>query len=265
MRRLTLFFAATLTACAATSSDIDSGGGGGNIVYIWLAADKDSYTSCGAAGPPCPANSLVHGQEGFVSVGFNGVDVRKGYVHFGLPNLPAGATLQEAYFEMFYAGRNEDGQTDDVQIPVGRASGPWTVATLSRSNEPNTSLVGGEYSIRLRPQSWSGTANLADIVNAWYSSPASNNGFYIYWPTLSPGIQKGFYSNNDIRRTVNDLGLSPRLLLKVQLAEGQTAADITLPAVLADNDLEFPGQTILMARTRTQSDWPSDWEVRLGQ
>lgn len=259
-----LLGALALAACTTGTSSNEGPDDTDGTVFIWLAADKDTYSQCGAAGPPCPTNTTSYGTAGFVAIAYNGLEVRQGYVHFGLPNLPEGAELEEAYFEMYYAGRNEDGQTDDVLIPVGRAAGPWSPATLSRSNQPNTSLIGGEYTINLNPQSWSGTTNLADIVRAWYADPATNYGFHIYWNTLSPGIQKGFYSNNDIRRTVSDLGLSPRLLLKVRLAEGQTVSDITLPPLPSDNDLPFDGSTVLMARTSGGTDWPSSWNVRRG-
>jgi hypothetical protein len=234
------------------------------VVFLWLGADKDAFVSCGRAGPPCPLQDRNFGREGFVSVSKSAIELRKGYVHFGLPTLPPGTVVEEAYFEMYHPAQREDGQTDDIQIPVGRASGAWTALGLTLGNEPNRSLVGGETAIKLNSMNWSGTPNISHIVRDWYATPASNNGFYLYWSQETPGIDKGFYSNNDVRRRVDNLGLSPRLLVRVRLAAGRSASEIVLPPLLADNDLSFSGRSVLMGLVRAGSDWPAEWMVRKG-
>lgn len=238
----------------------DSPASGQNTVFIWLGADKDAYVSCGSGGG-CPEREQNYSRQGYVVVARNAVALKKGYVHFGLPLLPAGSTIDRAYFELFHPASREDGQTDDLAIPFGRAASAWDARTLTLANEPNTSLSGEIETIKLRSQAWSGSGDIAALVREWAANPTTNHGFHIYWDRTSPGIEKGFYSNNDVRRKVDDLGLSPRLLLKVTLPRGSTVDDIRLPPLPADNDLPFDGQTVLMARTSVGTTWPATWDV----
>lgn len=257
---------AALLMLGACSSPTSSGGQGtvDGTVFLWVGADKDTYVSCGQAGPPCPEENLSFGTHGNLVVARNGVALKKSYVHFGLPILPSGTAVEEAYLELFHPGQNEDGQTDDVNIPVGRAAASWSPHTMTFATEPNPQLTGAETSINLNSMEWSGTPNIVGIVNDWYDDPSSNHGFYIFYAVQTPPIEKGFYSINDIRRTVDDLGLSPRLLLKVQLPDGQSTDDIQLPPLPADNDIDFDGQQVLMVRFNGGDDWPDSWGVRLG-
>lgn len=236
---------------------------GGNVVHIWLGADKDAYVSCGV-GAGCPERERNYSRDGYVVVARNAVALKKGYVHFGLPLLPPGSTIERAYFELYHPGRREDGQTDDLTIPFGRAAAAWDARTLTLANEPNTSLSGEIGTVKLRSQAWSGSGDIAALVREWSANPATNYGFHVFWDRTSPGIEKGFYSNNDVRRKVDDLGLSPRLLLKVTLPSGSTVDDIRLPPLPADNDLPFDGQTVLMARTSVGAAWPAAWNVTEG-
>jgi hypothetical protein len=233
-------------------------------VFLWISSDKDTYVSCGAAGPPCPEENLTFGTHGTLAVAKNGVGVKQIYVHFGLPTLPEGTVLEEAYLELYHPAQNEDGQTDDVDIPVARASAAWSPEQVSWATQPDTSLTGGEATINLRSTDWSGTEDIVTLVDDWYANPGSNHGFRIYW-NGTPGIEKGFYSNNDINRKVDDLGLAPRLLIRMELPEGKTTSDMTLPALPTDNDLSFPaGEEILMVRFAGGTDWPNSWKVTRG-
>ena len=250
-----------------SSSSSNSDGTGGGTAFMWIGADKDAYVSCGQAGPPCSEEELNFGQHGILSVARNGVALKKIYVHFSLPDLPSESIIEEAYLELYHPGQNEDGQTDDINIPVALASGEWSPATLTLKNEPNIQLSGMEASINLNSAEWSGTGNIAGIIRDWYnlSNPSSNNGFYIYWNQINPGIEKGFYSNNDIRRNAGDLGLSPRLLLRIKLPDGSSSDDINPPPIAPDNDLNFGGQEILVARiSGGGNQFPSSWNVRRG-
>lgn len=233
---------------------------------MWIGSDKDAYVSCGDAGPPCPEGELNYGDSGSLVVARNGIALKKIYIHFSLPELPSGSTIESAYLELYHPAQNEDGQTDEIDIPLGRAADSWSPGTITFENEPNAQLTGAESSINLNSMEWSGSPNIAGIIRDWYNlaDPSANNGFYIYWNQQSLGIEKGFYSNNDIRRKEDDLGLSPRLLLKIQLPDGSNSSDIEPPPIAPDNDLEFDGQEILVARIRAGSDWPDSWNVRLG-
>lgn len=260
---LSLYF----SSCNLINQEDDEGDTGtenGSTVFIWVGSDKDTYVSCGQSGPPCSEENINYGDSNMLVVARTGVALKKIYIHFGLPILPDGSTVEEAYFELYHPAMNEDGQTDDVNIPLARAAEAWSPLGVTFENEPNPQLTGAEYSINLNSRDWSGSPNIADIVRDWYDNPSSNHGFYIYWDQLNPGIEKGFYSNNDVRRTADDLGLSPRLLLKVVLPSSQTSEAITLPAIPPDNDLAFDGQEIVMARFRVADSWPEDWNVTLG-
>lgn len=262
---------ALLLALAGCSSPPTGTGGepvegsASGTVFLWLGSDADTYVSCETGGPPCPGEELNFGTDDFLRVAFSAVALKKTYVRFALPDLPDGSVLTEAYFELYHPGTREDGQSDDISIPVAPAAGPWSPMTLTLANEPNPQLTGGDYDINLNSAEWSGTADLATLVRDWLADPGSNHGFYVYWPDADAGIEKGFYSNNHSSRTEDDLGRAPRLLMRVELPDGATSDDITLPAIPPDNDLPFDGQTILMMRVAGGEDWPAGWEVRRGQ
>ena len=250
-------------ACRIPTGLANSNQPSSSFAFIWLGSYKDAFVSCGRVGPPCPEGNNNYGRHGSLGVACCGVAFQKSYIQFGLPILPSGSVVEEAFFEMYHGGKNEDGTSDDVIIPLALAAGPWTVAGITLANEPNRSTSGAFSSIKLRSMGWSGSPNIASTVRDWYANPGANNGLNVYWPGPSV-MQKGFYSNNDVRRRVNDLGLSPRLLIKVRLPAGATPADVTIPPLPADTDLPFPGQTVLMALIQTGADWPAQWDVRRG-
>lgn len=230
-------------------------------VFLWIGADKDAFVSCGRPAGGCPESHLNFGQNDKLVVANSQVAIKRSYVHFLIPNLPAGTEIQEAYLELYYPAKNEDGQTDDIDIPVVRAVAPWSPLEITYDTEPNSFPSNSEFTLDLESQSWSGSPDIADIVRQIFSAPSEFHGFVLFWQDQSLGIEKGFYSNNYIGRTADDLGQSPRLLVKVQLPSGKTTDDITLPAIPADNDLEFEGQEVLMLRFSGGDDWPESWEV----
>ncbi len=261
-----LLFCFFISSCK-TSGTIKKGEPAEGTVFLWLGADKDAYVSCGRPTVSgCPKKEWNFGNYGTLVVAFNGVALKKSYVHFGLPILPEGTEIKAAYFELYHGGKNEDGKTDNLRIPVAMALSSWSPLKISLANEPNKSLSGIGTYINLNSQDWSGTPNIASLIRAWYANPSSNHGFYIYWPRPeTPGIEKGFYSNNSYQRTAEDLWLSPRLLLKVHLPQGTTASDIKLPPLPADTDLDFGGQEVLMMLYQGGREWPDEWEVREGK
>ncbi|MEL6771124.1 MAG: DNRLRE domain-containing protein [Bacteroidota bacterium] len=239
-------------------------------VYMWIGADMDATVSCGPLTVPgCPEADNNYGTQGGLSVSFNGVGIKRSYVHFGLPTLPEGSTVDEAYFEMYHGGQNEDGQSDDITIPVTLAGAPWKPLEITYNNQPNRSTSGSSgFGLTLNSMDWSGTADIANLVQSHFDSPATNYGYVVYWGSnAGNGIEKGFYSINDYRRTRTDLGLSPRMLVKVTLPPGYTTADIDLaPTLNADSDLNPRGSgPILMVRFASgTSDWPDAWNVTRG-
>jgi hypothetical protein len=234
-------------------------------VYLWVGASKDALVSCGGLG--CPEADNNYGLMGFLTVAGWQRATKAAYVYFDMPLLPPGAVVEEAYFEMYHGGQNEDGKTDDVQIPVARAAGLWSPRAITFANQPNKTAGLGETYINLNSQDWSGTPNIAGIIRDWMANPAANHGFVASWsPLKSPFIEKGFYSINDRSRTLTSMGLAPRLLLKVQLPDGFDSSNIFMPAFLpVGHDLPTtPGKAITMMRSAGGNSWPADWNVTLG-
>lgn len=235
-------------------------------VYLWVAADKDAYVSCGfpGSGGVCPEENLNYGAHGELVVSRSTLGIKIAYVHFLLPHLPEGTRILESYLELYHPGQQEDGQTDDVRIPVVNATAPWHPATLTYANQPNIFGASGEFDIRLRSRAWSGSRDITDIVTPHFNNRSRFYGFAFWWPFgKNPPIEKSFYSNNDSRRTASDLGLSPRLLVKIELPAGKSTDDIVLPPLSADNDLPFNGQEVLMLRFASGSNWPAGWNVAI--
>ena len=231
-----------------------SSGGTAQTVCLWIAADKDTWVWF-----EYPESSWD--KDGYLRVAYYG-DHKRSFVHFHLPNLPAGTEIAEAHMELYHGGTTEDGYTDDLDIQVQRASGAWDPATLTWNNQPTFSRAT-EFLIHLRSAAWSASDPILTIVRETFANPSAYYGFVVdlFLPAETHGFEKGFDSNNK-DRTVQDLKHAPRLLMKVKLPQGKTVSDITLPSLPSDNDLGFPaGTQILMLRYSQGSDWPSTWEV----
>ena len=254
-------------ACSLISDSTSGGDNDSNIVYMWIGADADAFTWCALNAPGCPNGETNYGRNGTLPIAFTQLDLKRTYLHFELPTLPSGTNVEEAYLELYNGSRNEDGRSDDINIPVALVPTVWDPLTITHNNQPFQSTPSGFAAINLNSQAWSGTQNIAFEMRSLFASPASNNGFVIYWPSASPPAEKAFYGINDIRRTRTNLWLSPRLLVKVVLPEGMTAADITLNPLLNTDDLNPSGAgPILMVQTFSGgSDWPDSWGVTKGQ
>lgn len=229
-------------------------------VYMWISADKDSYVSCGNPMQGCPEQNQTFGTSSQLVAAESEVGIRKSYVHFTPPTLPAGAVVLEAYVELFHSGKNEDGQTDELLLPVDLAAAPWSPQTLSYANQPNRELTGSITQLDLESQAWSSTPDIAGLAEQWIEDPAANNGVVVYWFSTSQNAEKGFFSNNHPSRTATDQGLAPRLLIKVAFAEGTSTAEMTLGTLPPDNDLDFAGE-VLMVQFVSTTDWPASWDV----
>jgi hypothetical protein len=229
-------------------------------ICIWVSADKDAFVSSGPAGQE---GNLNFGRNGTLGVANGPLGRKHTYVHFTPPTLPAGSEILEAKLELFHGARNGDGSTDDINLAVGRVLEPWSPQTITWNNQPYMrGLPSSETTLRLRSQAWSGTRDISGAVDEMLASPSTNHGFIVWYQDPSGRqVDKGFYSNNDYRRKQNDLGLSPRLLIRVKLPAGKTAADLQIGYLAADHDLGALAQPVTMVRVTTISTWPADWNV----
>jgi len=180
------------------------------------------------------------------------------FIHFKLPELPTGTRILEAYLELYHNGRNEDGRTDDLKIPVARPGAPWSAMTLTWNNSVNTSSTGGTYGLCLRSWAWSGSPNIASDIQGQLEYDA-----FLYWayPGSTPPIEKGFASDNDNSRSQNNLGLAPRLLIKAQLPPGTTISSRVVSTFLPGEDLGRLSQPVLMMIAEQTAVWPPAWQV----
>lgn len=258
---LTTFLALALGSCEQlTSPGSISTGVASDSVCLWLAADKDAFVSCGRTAS-CEEGDQNFGRHGTLVAAHWELGRKQTYMHFTIPTLPPGTEIIDAYIELYHSGRNEDGKRDDIDIPMMRAAAPWSPMTITWRNQPNTDPLTQVSYIRLRSQAWSGSPNVISLVRPWFERPADNYGMLLYWRSnLGLGIEKGFYSNNDIRRTQTDPGLAPRLLVRIKLPAGKTTNDITLPFLPADTDLDQP-RPVTTLLFRQGGTWPVDWNV----
>jgi hypothetical protein len=265
MRRMLciMVFAALLIGGCSSNKGVGSGDQASGTVCLWIGADKDAYVTCGRT-VGCEEGDHNHGQDIYLVVAGWELAHKRSYVHFLLPILPEGTEIMEAYLEFHHPGKNEDGNTDNVDIPVQKASGDWSPMDLTWNNQP-AFTPSQLFTIDLKSQAWSGSSNIVAAVTDMFGDPESDYGFVLWWTELTGvGIEKGFHSNNCMDRTASDLGSSPRLLVKIKLPSGKTTSDISLPALPLDNDLPFEGQEILMLRFSSGSNWPEDWDVTVG-
>lgn len=263
----TLIFLPVFVFTGCTSnSPTSSGPPASGEVYLWIAADKDTYISCGRTAS-CEEENLNYGTSGTLVVADWELAHKRSYVHFVIPTLPDSTEILEAYVELYHSGKNEDGKRDDITIPVAVASAAWSPLILTWNNNPDKGLpLGANFSLRLKSQAWSGSENITGIVKGIFADPSKFYGFIFWWSMNMNGglgIEKGFFSNNDLSRTQTELGKSPRLLVKIKLPSGKTTNDITLPFFVPDNDLTALARPTQMMLFRQSSDWPSDWDVAI--
>ncbi len=240
----------TLFAC---SSSTTSGPTSSGTVFLWIGADKDTWI-----WQQSPDNSW--GQDGYVRIAYAN-DIKRGYVHFPIPDLPEGTTIDEAYLELYHPGKNSDGQTDDIEIDVQRMNFEWSPSELTWNNQP-AFTAAAQFTIDLRSQAWSSSDDIVTMIRDIFDDPANFHGFTIFWQRNAGfNIEKGFSSNN-YDRTADDMKKAPRLLVKITLPDGKSTDDISLPPLIDDNDLDFPaGTEILMLRYSGGNSWPDSWEV----
>ena len=257
MRHVLIFLAVAALVMLSCFGDDPAGPNGGNggsaAWFLWIGTDMDATVDF-------TMPDVNWGSDGYNRVAYGTNKAKRSYIHFMIPNFPEGTTVVEAYVELYHGGKNEDGMTDDINIPFQEASDTWNAMEITWNNQPSFT-PGGVHAIDLRSQSWSASDDVTGVVQGYFDNPSSHRGIVVYWTTPSLYIEKGFSSNNSFGRTAQDMGKAPRLLAKINLPDGKTMDDVTLPQFPAGTDLDFPGEEILMLRYSSGSDWPEAWEV----
>ena len=255
MKHVLVVLTISAFAIAGCSSDnpVTSNGDASGVVHLWIGADMDATVDV-------TMPDVNWGQDGYNRVALGTTKAKRSYIHFMIPNFPEGTTVLEAHVELYHGGKNEDGVTDEINIPFLEASDTWRADEITWNNQP-AFTPGGTHFIDLISQSWSASDDYTPETQAYFDSPASHRGIVVYWSSTSLFIEKGFSSNNSITRTASDMGEAPRLLAKIRLPEGKTMSDVTLPPFPDGTDLSFPGEEILMLRYSSAADWPEDWDV----
>ena len=255
---LAVFFCITIPSCDIIEDAINTGQGSAGTVYYWITSDADTYVQCNLGVGGCSGGDFD--QSGFdgVVVGNSVLGIQRSYINFPKPVFPPGTVIEEAYFEMYHSGKNEDGKRDDILLEVHRVKTEWNAGTITYANQPiQTGSGGGEFNIKLESQNWSGTTNISGAMQQELVDPSTFQGFLIYISNFEPGYQKGFYSGNHKSRTINDLGFAPRLLLKVSLPDGYTTSDVTFGNAHSDGK----GGMYFGFRFRTGLSWPAEWNL----
>jgi hypothetical protein len=265
MQRFTMLLVLAILStngCQQLTTAVDGGTASGTVCF-WISATKDAHVSYGRTGEEVDQN---FGLNGSLVVAVGPIARKRSYVDFSLPTFPAGTEVQAAKLELYHSGKNEDGYTDDITMNVARipSGETWTPAAITWNNRPDR---GGNFapetSIPLRSQNWSGTPDIAGYVREMIANSSAYNGFVIWLDdgSFPQQVEKGFYSDNDIRRKQNDLGLAPRLLVRVKLPDGKSTDDITLPFLPSGHDLQNLPQPVTTLRFTRSDSWPTEWNV----
>lgn len=259
------FFLACLSGLLIASCDLvteitdTTSGRSSGTVYYWISSDADTYVECISVVGPCASfDADRSGSDGLV-VASNHFGVKRTYVNFPKPVFPAGTVIEEAYFELYHSGKNEDGKTDDIELKVTRVRDTWNAGTVRYENQPVPVESGGEFGIDLESQDWSGTQDIHFAMQRNLIEGDPFQGFVVFLSSPEPGYEKGFYSGNHSSRTLGDLGFAPRLLLKVTLPQGTTTDDVTFPELHADGS----GGSFFGIEFRNTADWPADWDIAI--
>ena len=228
-------------------------------VYYWISTDADTYVECIGVVGPCQSFDVDRsGSDGLV-VAHTASVIKRTYVNFPKPAFPPGTKIEEAYFELYHSGKNEDGKTDNIQLSVTRVRNAWSAGQLRYVNQPVPVESGGEFRMRLESQAWSGTQNIGFDMNQDLIDGSTLEGFVVFISPFEPGYEKGFYSGNHTSRTLGDLGFAPRLLLKVTLPEGMSTDDVTFPGLHTDGS----AGSFFGIEFRNSSNWPADWDIAI--
>lgn len=247
--------------CSCSSSTPNDGGAPPETLYLWVGADKDTFLTC-SLSVGCDNGGLNQPFAGELQIANeDGLEQKRAYVHFTLPTLPPDAVVEHARLELYNGAMMGDGRSDELCVPVAALDEPWNPRAMTWQNQPLESAVGGEFSMSMRSKAWA-VADVTVAVRKHLADPESNFGFALYIP---PNVQadKGFSSINAVSRTLDDLGLAPRLMIEVN---SETGGVIRYPeTIVEDTDLGFERQSVVMVKAFAGEDWPADWNVTLDE
>lgn len=245
--------------------------GSSDIAYIWTAPYSDTYISNQEPDRNFLNYELMAASN---AVGPLGPGLKTTcYVKFLMPILPPGAEVEEAYFEIFHGGKNEDGTTDDITFNVSEVGVPFNARTVTWNNGPDGRQFTPGLPLapdinRFRSQDWCSSPNISGLIQSYIDDPSKNHGFRMTVADVRV-FYKGFYSNNSFGRSATSLGKAPRIVMKVRMPAGMASqSNISWPSTPADHDMTNPrvfpaGQPILISQYQFGgSDFPSSWEVR---
>lgn len=229
--------------------------------YLWIAADMDAYVAS------APSENLNMGGLDFLNIARSvvpGLTNERAYIHFTLPQLPAGTIIEQAYINLYENSRIDPGM---ATISIGWAQGPWSPATITWANQPSPPGPQG-FGTAIGPfrnvDEWRGHpdslhAQVIELVDG----TRTNDGFI--FDTLGPLASRRSFAA-DIERTPNTLGTAPRLLLKVRHETmGFNANTVTFRGPLPQQqDLctpngPFPLGAITMVQIAPGPGWPPAW------
>jgi hypothetical protein len=231
---------------------------GCQTVSVWVGAEEDAYISCGPPGPAgsCPEQNLNFGRHSQLVVAQWDLARKRSFVRFRVPTFPPGGAIVSAHVEMFHEGVREDGQRDDIRIRFDTPPPPpWVATTLTWANSPINQALGGPNCIQLVSKAWSASNDIAaQLVPGTF--------YEMYVNTLEPpAIEKAFASNNHSSRTATNLGIGPRLLMRVRVFFwAQLAASVTR-SFPPSHDLGRLAQPVLMEMSSPSANWPASWTV----
>jgi len=225
-------------------------------VYYWISSDADTFVECNTQSGGCSGDSTDHSGFDFLSVTHNENSIKRSYINFPKITFPQGTEIQEAYFELFHNAKNEDGKSDDILIDVNRVHINWNAGTIRYSNQPIPTGNGAEFNMKMKSQNWCGTINISTEMQTDLMGVSDFQGFLVSIQNFFPGYEKGFCSGNHRSHTLTDLGLAPRLLLRVKLPNGQTNNDV----LIGPGHTDGSGTNFIGYRFQTGNSWPVDWK-----
>ncbi len=249
----------TLASCDIIDEAVQVDKTATGTVYYWISSDADTYVECLTIAGGCSGGDIDHSGYDFVAVAHTSSEIRRAYVNFPQPSFPSGTVVEEAYFELYNIQKNNDGKSDDILLDVNRVHKDWNAGQITYSNQPILTGNGAEFNMKMRSQNWCGTIDIGSFMQQDLLTASNFNGFLVSIQSYEPGYDKGFCSGNHKSRTLTDLGLAPRLLLKVKLPAGFTTDDVQFTKTHADGQ----GGSYVGFRFRQGADWPADWKLAI--
>ena len=270
-----VFVVVGLTACdGAGARNTVAGGGPGTPpaqeeVFLWLSAWEDTY----AVSSPGNAN-VNYGRSSTLLLGRTNVSRSELFVRFQLPGLPAGSVVEEAYLQLFANDQLAGYPSQAAQVPIHEVD-PWQAPTVTWDNRPLAQALRGYLNVV--PNDWARSGNLAGVVQRHVDDPNTNNGFALtsdLFPAPVPAINFVSLGNDHtpsmfgLSYTGLDVSAAPRLLVRVKLPVGATAADVVAPPSdnpsdrlgMGDGSGFFPAPPRMLLERGGA--WPVAWNVR---